>query len=1088
MFYLYNKLTAASRRTHEEKKDNIVDAGVNATVPAAENGTKGRSNERDNKEEDEDLFWALEEQNEPSRQEGIMEKERQDSGVEKGRHDNKVENECDIFLANDKMSERCVPSEISKQGGDTWWDGNPTWGAMTPLEGEIGTHLEQPNEYLPNGSKTDQTIDNTQQGSPLCQEFDENSDEFFKIDQDNFSSFTFAVSCANEWKEEKEHVENSNDEVQIKHAENEQHKEDPLENGYPFDVSSDHVKISPSLHPKAELESGNFDQTVIEGYLPREEMKSFEKFVSHEKLTTYFNKGDECQEENEEGIKFEGKVSTHTQEKANKQEYIFKEESVLPTLLEGEQECPLGTIADIGVSCGKGSRAESPNTISCSRGGGEGEVGEEAQEGAPNDPPMFDPVMPDEEESELSFFQGVHFPEEWQNAAHQGERSRDCSDIYNGESNYWPVDINICPKSNEDKFNFCSYEFPVLSNTNGKEEEDRETYIDNKKLEMISGELETQNRDCPIENAAVVGSEREEVVPKVDGENGKEVRSNNLCDEKQTCEVRQSGVAQKWDEEKLMQINTFQTGNLEMDNAKKSFDAFFCRDDEQYEVASMSENHGGDTFFFENKQTMEVVVDVVDVVEGERARVATARDRIFFDREETYEAEEAAEEAKGETPHGVYSFETVDLKSINRNETVKNSTHRGLGELTGRNEVGGILYQTGEHIEGIAVQREEEDGGKGDNINMQEMNESKGDTHFSGKEMEDIKTVDLLGQTKKRCYPHQGDQDAGNDHELNEHSKCVEHDPDDDAKHMLGEDLIKDGAELNSILFPNISNEQFVQEKYNGTENKLEGLLSVPTNMMQQNFFFDENETEMLATPSRDINPIRANDIEGKNKSEENSQREYVETVKDAPKCAHLWNEFYEEEVAQKVNWHAEVIEQNGPDAKADVTNEEYFEAANVNDKMVKGKKKKKIKKSRILSEKSFEYHSGSLKYLKALKELPPLHFLKCKDLRPFLRLFNIVLKAVRIFRFNEDYLYVLAGDETGCIYVKLEVKHEKFCQEEETFMLANCCVSVQGGHAFLEINEYSDIFSLTYNPIGTVNKSINFSDSKFVTLSAHII
>ncbi|SCO65730.1 conserved Plasmodium protein, unknown function [Plasmodium vivax] len=1190
MFYLYNKFTSASTRSHEEKKDNIVDAAKNATARAAENVTKGRSNERDKKEEEDDLFWALEEN------------ERHDKGEEK---------ESDVFLADEKISARCFASEISKPGGDTWWDGNPTWGAVAPLEVEAGTHLGHPSEHQQNGSKTDQTKENAQQGGPPCEEFDENGDEFFKIDQDNFSSFTFAVSCAAEWKGEKESLEHSNDEAKIKDSANGQQMENPFSDGYPFYGSSDHVKINQSLPPRAPLESGNLDQTV-EGCPPREEVAAFEEFISNENLTRYFNKGEECEEENEEGIKFEAKVCTHIQERDKNEKCIFKEESVLHTLLEGgpiaidgEGECPLGIVADGGVSCERGSGGESRNTVSCSRGDGEGvEVGfhngaemdfqNGAEEDNSNEPPMFKPVMPDDEESEWNFFQGVHFPQEWQSAthegAHSGERSDgrsgdcsdgrsgersggrsgdcsdarngDCSDTRNGDSNHWPLDIPICPQSSEDKFevNFCSNEFPGVANTNGQEEEGRDTCFDNKRLEKVSEELEeTPNGNLPIENASHVDSEREEVPPKVEGQNGREIRSENLFDEEQTCAVEQSSVAEKWDEEKLIQISTFQGRSFEMDNAKKPFDVFFFPDDAEDEVASISEKHRRETFFFENeekveavsversndgkaasvgeevllaeeaegggeddfslfqseelvrvveaeneggasllenKQTMEVVVDAVnmvdmvnllDVVEGDGG--ASAKERSFFDRKETYETEEVAEESKGETPLNVYSFETVDLKSENPNELAKNSTCIKLEELTGGKEVGEILCEMGEDAEGIAVQREEqgeeEKGAKGDEPNIEDTNESKGDSHFSGKEVEEMETVEVVGQTKKKFYPHQGEEDSGNDHELDEHSKCLEEDPGDDAKHMLGENLIKeDGEELNSVLFPNISNEQFVREKDNGTENKLEGLLSVPTNMMQKgNFFFEEHEREMLPTPSRDTNPVRANDVEEKNKWKEGSQRECVETVEKSPNYAHLWNEFYEKEADQSVDWHEQMIKQNGTDAKLRLADQENFEA-NLNDKREK-KKKKKIKKSRMLCEKPFEYHSGSLKYLKALKELPPLDFLKCKDLRPFLRLFNIVLKAVRMFRFNEDYMYVLAGDETGCVYVKLEVKHEKFCQEDETFMLANCCASVEGGHVFLEINEYGDIFSLKYNPIGTVNKSVNFSDSKFVSLSA---
>ncbi|CAA9986823.1 conserved Plasmodium protein, unknown function [Plasmodium knowlesi strain H] len=1150
MFYLYNKFTSASKRNHEEKKDNITHVGRNVTVPGDENATKRGSNGRDNKEE-EDLFWALEEK-EPSR-EGIMENERHENGVEKEGH---------IFSASEKMSSRCFTSGISKRVGDTWWDENPTWTEVVPLEGKVTTHLNQPNEHHENGSKIYQTNEkNIQQGNPPFEEFDENSDDFFKIDQENFSSFTFAASCANECKIEKEHLENSNDETKIKEHSNEQGKEDHLENGCLFDnISDDSVKINLSLHPRTQITGGHFDQAVMEGYPHTQEMVPFVESISHKNLTTYSNKGEEC-----------------------------------------EEECPLGTIADIGVSCERGSRGESRHSMSCSRGVDEDAMGKgekesienEAEGDNPNGPeedntdeakkdskdeakkdskdeaikdnteelPMLDPVMPDDEESPWNFFQGVHFPQEWQNAAHESARSGNCSDAPNGESNYWPTDIHSYPPNKEDKFNFnfSSYESPRLGNINGKEEEDRDTCLDNKKLEKLSEELETQNGNCPIENASLINSEKEEILQRVESENGKEDRRKKLCYEEQTCEIGQSGVTEKWDQEEFMQINTFESRNIEMDNAKKSFDVFFCHEDEQYEVASISEKNKKETFFFENKenvkrvnleksndgedvsvgeevllaeepmrsfeddfslfqneesirvvkvenegdayllenkQTIDVVMDSVntidmmdllDMVEGDGE--ANAKERSFFDRKETYQTEKAAEESKGETTHDVYSFETVDIKNINANGSVQCSTYMGLEELTGRNKEKEILYETGEDTEGIAVQNmeqtDEKKGGKGEQVNMEEMNESKGDSHFSGKEMDEIKTVELIGQNEKTFYPHQGEEESGNDHKVDEHSEFLEDEPDDDEKHMLGENFINNGEELNSILFPNISNEQFAQEKDSEKENKLESLLSVPTNMMQKKILSDEHEGQILLIPSGHTNSISSNDMEEENKWEQNIQGEFVEMIKEPQNCYQIWNEIYEKDAAQKVNSHVKMIKQNEPEARTGLTNEEIFEPDNLNDEREKKKKKKKIKKCRMMRGKPFEYASGSLKYLKALKELPPLEFLKCKDLRPFMRLFNIVLKTVRMFHFNEDYLYVLAGDETGCIYVKLEVKHDKFCQEEETLMLANCCVSVEGGHAFLEINEYSDIFSLKYNPIGTVNRSINFSDCKFVPLYA---
>ncbi|SCL99979.1 conserved Plasmodium protein, unknown function [Plasmodium chabaudi adami] len=135
-----------------------------------------------------------------------------------------------------------------------------------------------------------------------------------------------------------------------------------------------------------------------------------------------------------------------------------------------------------------------------------------------------------------------------------------------------------------------------------------------------------------------------------------------------------------------------------------------------------------------------------------------------------------------------------------------------------------------------------------------------------------------------------------------------------------------------------------------------------------------------------------------------------------------------------------------------------------------------------------FEYESNSLNFLKALKDLPNLKFLKCKDLNPFLRHFNIVLKAVNICFNNEIFFYVLAGDETGCAYVKLRNEFRGLFRGNDTFIIENCSVMEEGFHIILEMNKYSNIYPLKYNTIKNINKHINFSDAKFVSLSEHII
>ncbi|EUR79223.1 hypothetical protein PFBG_00712 [Plasmodium falciparum 7G8] len=135
---------------------------------------------------------------------------------------------------------------------------------------------------------------------------------------------------------------------------------------------------------------------------------------------------------------------------------------------------------------------------------------------------------------------------------------------------------------------------------------------------------------------------------------------------------------------------------------------------------------------------------------------------------------------------------------------------------------------------------------------------------------------------------------------------------------------------------------------------------------------------------------------------------------------------------------------------------------------------------------KGFEYASDSINFLKALKGLPPLPFLKCKDMKPYMRLFNIVLKVIESNDYNDNFVYVLMGDETGCVYVKLCMKYKEYSQVDNTIMLANCHVIFENGHIVLSMNEYSNIFLLKYDSIKYVKKNINYSESKFVVLSEY--
>ncbi|SBT75758.1 conserved Plasmodium protein, unknown function [Plasmodium ovale] len=192
------------------------------------------------------------------------------------------------------------------------------------------------------------------------------------------------------------------------------------------------------------------------------------------------------------------------------------------------------------------------------------------------------------------------------------------------------------------------------------------------------------------------------------------------------------------------------------------------------------------------------------------------------------------------------------------------------------------------------------------------------------------------------------------------------------------------------------------------------------------------------------------------------------------------------------VNEEEEIVPMNAHDREANISfgdrkqktaassrRKEVKEKERAEEKTIGGAEKRARRVPPSIT-KPLEYEASDLEYLKALKELPPLEFLQCKDLKPFLRLFNIVLKTVHSSHLNGDFAYVLAGDETGCIYVKLDV--------DITFMLSNCVVSVEGSHIILEMNEYSNIYLLKYNAISHVRKNINYSDAKFVTLSSRRI
>ncbi|GAW79583.1 hypothetical protein, conserved [Plasmodium gonderi] len=672
------------------------------------------------------------------------------------------------------------------------------------------------------------------------------------------------------------------------------------------------------------------------------------------------------------------------------------------------------------------------------------------------------------------------------------------------------------------------------NNSLEKLDEGKNTFFENNSLEKLDEGKVLQNKNIEFESTSFNNKEMEKEKPRMEEQSDKKILDENFFYQKKTCEIGENGFEEKWEEENWGKLGITQMRNTEIDNEKKSIDNLFFGDvNEVYYEAYMDvERNGDETFeimdiensnekkllfvdedvnvvrkfccnsrddasFYKDKELMEMmnqneeptlenkevieVVEMANVEEGKNGNTS-----LPFDGNETHDMEKVAKERKDQIDNDFYLLETVDLKYMKPNTLLSNNTQNKLEKVIENSEQEWKFYEHRKIIEGITKhrtkQKEEEIKFEDKQLCSKEMNELKDDNSFSSKQVGEIKTRNLISQTVVEYNECEEEKESCLSYESNKNNNPVALGT-DDGKHILGENSKNIYEEMNPTFHPNILNEQFVQKCYDITMKELGSTLNMSINMRQENNP-DERKGASLHNISKVINCVLNNDLNKVEKMNGHDERVFTEVDREEEDIMQIWNEMNEKEEIHSVKSYDRIMKHNGNDTKIELANEEIFEIAILNDNREKKKKKKKISVLSMPNTKQFKYGSGSLEYLKALRELPPLKFLKCKDLRPFLRLFNIVLKAVCLYHFNRYHVYVFAGDESGCVYVKLKMKYKKFCQEDETFMLANCCASVEDGHLVLEINEYSNIFPLKYNIITNVNTNINFSDAKFVTLS----
>ncbi|SBS93757.1 hypothetical protein, conserved [Plasmodium malariae] len=447
---------------------------------------------------------------------------------------------------------------------------------------------------------------------------------------------------------------------------------------------------------------------------------------------------------------------------------------------------------------------------------------------------------------------------------------------------------------------------------------------------------------------------------------------------------------------------------------------------------------------------------------------------------EMYETEKILEERRNFASFEDNSLERIELKNSKFNEL--NENNNKLENINERNMTKVKM------CESVILEKREENEKKCENkkLTLEEINEIKVDKIFNIKSIEEEKKKEAIFSLNKE-HAHSLIDEGYEEgfllsFELN-NSKRTFGDDNININNTIKEQLEDANTEMSCNHFLNIINEENIHRIYDVTKelncsqkNSLKEEREFSINGYKKNVLYEQN--------GNIINHINNSYLNNKLQSGRNNGRS--EFTKDIEELEIAMRKCNEKEVDRndKVEKRITLLDM---EHTANLRKVEHEEIIFKCEKKKKGEKRNKRNKKHINRylfniTKQFEYESNSLQYLKALKELPPLKFLKCKDMKPFLHLFNIVLKVV--CEHYQDFVYVLAGDETGCIYVKLSLKHKEFCEAGKNFILANCCSAVEGYRIILEINEYSNIFLLKYNTIKDVNKNINFSDAKFVTLS----
>ncbi|SBS82141.1 A2 protein, related, partial [Plasmodium ovale curtisi] len=163
MFYLYNKFKSSSTKGHDERSENR-DGETNICTTSDDNTKEKKYIDGFRKEEDDDLFLLLEESTH-NRENNFRETQSCEAG-NKGMCDRE---EVDVKGVNPEY----VTSDLNKQD-ESWMQFDVKWDEVDsyPIK-MLNTNVSQEGVHY--------------------KQFDDSGDDFFKIDQENFSTFTFST-------------------------------------------------------------------------------------------------------------------------------------------------------------------------------------------------------------------------------------------------------------------------------------------------------------------------------------------------------------------------------------------------------------------------------------------------------------------------------------------------------------------------------------------------------------------------------------------------------------------------------------------------------------------------------------------------------------------------------------------------------------------------------------------------------------------------------------------------------------------------------------------------------------------------------